>query len=100
IDTAGIKKRGKVYENLDKYSVLRAMTALERSDIALLVLDATTGIQEQDGHIAGYIMQYMRGVIIVVNKWDLVEKDGKTMQKFEKEIRAHFKFLPYAPIVF
>src|SRR5690554_3562880 len=88
IDTAGIKKRGKVYENLDKYSVLRAMTALERSDIALLVLDATTGIQEQDGHIAGYIMQYMRGVIIVVNKWDLVDKDGKTMQKFEKDRKS------------
>lgn len=100
IDTAGIKKRGKVYENLDKYSVLRAMTALERSDIALLVLDATAGIQEQDGHVAGYIMQYMRGCIIVVNKWDLIEKDSKTMKKFETEIRQTFKFLPYAPIVF
>lgn len=100
IDTAGIKKRGKVYENLDKYSVLRALTALERADVALLVLDGEAGIQEQDGHVAGYIMEYKRACIIVVNKWDLVEKDSKTMKKFEEKIREEFKFLTYAPIVF
>ncbi len=100
IDTAGIKKRGKVYENLDKYSVLRALTALERADVALLVLDGEAGIQEQDAHVAGYIMEYMRACIIVVNKWDLVEKDSKTMKKFEEKIRDEFKFLTYAPIVF
>ena len=100
IDTAGIKKRGKVYENLDKYSVLRALTALERADIALLVIDGFEGIQEQDAHVAGYIMDYNRACVIVVNKWDIVEKNDKTMKKFEEKIREEFKFLTYAPIVF
>lgn len=100
IDTAGIKKRGKVYENLDKYSVLRALTALERADVALIVIDGKEGIQEQDTHVAGYAMEYMRAAIIVVNKWDAVLKDDKTMKKFEEKIREDFKFLPYAPIVF
>jgi GTP-binding protein len=100
IDTAGIRKRGKIYENLDKYALLRAMSALERSDVALLVLDGEEGIVEQDQQVAGYIMDYMRAVVIVVNKWDAVEKDSKTMKKFEEKIRAQFKFLPYAPIVF
>ncbi len=100
IDTAGIKKRGKVYENLDKYSVLRALTALERADIALLIIDGFEGIQEQDAHVAGYIMDYNRACVIVVNKWDIVEKNEKTMKKFEEKIREEFKFLTYAPIVF
>ncbi|VEU82562.1 ribosome biogenesis GTPase Der [Acholeplasma hippikon] len=100
IDTAGIKKRGKVYENLDKYSVLRALTALERADVALLVLDGSEGITEQDGHVAGYLLEYNRAAIIVVNKWDAVTKDSKTMKAFEEKIRDEFKFLTYAPIVF
>lgn len=100
IDTAGIKKRGKVYENTDKYSVLRALSAIERSDIALLVIDGNEGVIEQDKHVAGYISDYHKGVVIVVNKWDLIEKDDKTMKKMEEKIRDEFKFLEYAQVVF
>lgn len=100
IDTAGIKKRGKVYENLDKYSVLRALTALERADVALIVIDAEQGILEQDGHVAGFLLEYNRAAVIVVNKWDAVIKDSKTMKAFEEKIREEFKFLTYAPIVY
>jgi GTP-binding protein len=100
IDTAGIKKRGKVYESTDKYAVLRALSALERSDIALLVIDGEEGIIEQDKHVAGYITDYHKACVIVVNKWDAVEKDDKTMKKMEDKIRDEFQFLTYAPIVF
>ncbi|RJX24994.1 MAG: ribosome biogenesis GTPase Der [Acholeplasma sp.] len=100
IDTAGIKKRGKVYESTDKYSVLRALSAIERSDIALIVIDGEEGVIEQDKHVAGYITDYGKGCVIVVNKWDAVEKDDKTMKKMEDKIRDEFKFLEYAPIVF
>lgn len=100
IDTAGIKKRGKVYESTDKYSVLRALSAIERSDIALLVIDGEEGILEQDKHVAGYITDYNKACVIVVNKWDAVEKDDKTMKKMEQKIRDEFQFLTYAPIVF
>jgi GTP-binding protein len=100
IDTAGIKKRGKIYENTDKYSVLRALSALERSDVALLVLDGEEGIIEQDKHVAGYIAEYYKAVVIVVNKWDAVLKDEKTMRKMEKKVKEEFKFLDYAEIVF
>ena len=100
IDTAGIKKRGKVYESTDKYSVLRALSALERSDIALLVIDGEEGIIEQDKHVAGYITEANKACVIVVNKWDAVEKDDKTMKKMEEKIRDEFQFLTYAPIVF
>lgn len=100
IDTAGIKKRGKVYENTDKYSVLRALSALERSDVALLVIDGEEGVIEQDKHVAGYIDDYGKAVVIVVNKWDAVEKDDKTMKKMEEKIKDEFKFLDYAEVVF
>lgn len=100
VDTAGIKKRGKIYENTDKYSLLRALTALEKSDIALLVVDGKEGIIEQDKHVAGYIIDNYKACVIVVNKWDVVEKDDKTMKKFENLIKDEFKFLDYAPIVF
>jgi GTP-binding protein len=100
IDTAGIKKRGKVYENADKYSVLRALTAIERSDIALLVIDGQEGVIEQDKHVAGYIKDYYRAAVIVVNKWDAVEKDERTMKKMEESIKDEFKFMEFAPIVF
>ncbi|PKK93753.1 MAG: ribosome biogenesis GTPase Der [Tenericutes bacterium HGW-Tenericutes-6] len=100
IDTAGIKKRGKVYENTDKYSVLRALSALERSDVALLVIDGEEGVIEQDKHVAGYISDYGKAVVIVVNKWDAVEKDDKTMKKMEEKIKDEFKFLDYAEVVF
>ncbi|MGX1900787.1 ribosome biogenesis GTPase Der [Thermolongibacillus altinsuensis] len=100
IDTAGMRKRGKVYESTEKYSVLRALKAIERSDVVLVVLNAEEGIIEQDKKIAGYAHEAGRAVVIVVNKWDAIEKDDKTMQQFEKKIRDHFQFLDYAPIVF
>lgn len=100
IDTAGMRKRGKVYETTEKYSVLRALKAIERSDVVLVLLDAETGIIEQDKRIAGYAHEEGRAVIIVVNKWDTVDSDEKAMQEFEKEIREQFQFLDYAPIVF
>ena len=100
IDTAGIRKRGKVYENIEKYSVLRAMSAIERSDVVLVVIDGETGIREQDKHVAGYAHEAGKGVIIVYNKWDAVEKDDSTKHKIEKEIRAQILYLNYAPILF
>jgi len=100
IDTAGMRKKGKVYESTEKYSVLRALRAMERSDVVLVVLDGEEGIIEQDKKIAGYAHEAGRAVVIVVNKWDAVEKDEKTMKEFEEKIRAHFQFLDYAPIVF
>ncbi|RSD26488.1 ribosome biogenesis GTPase Der [Mesobacillus subterraneus] len=100
IDTAGMRKKGKVYETTEKYSVLRALRAIERSDVVLVVINAEEGIIEQDKHIAGYAEEAGRAVIIVVNKWDAIEKDEKTMKEFEEKIRAHFQFLSYAPIVF
>ena len=100
VDTAGIRRRGKVYEKTEKYSVLRAMSAIERSDVVLLVLDAVTGIREQDKHVAGYAHEAGRGIIIVVNKWDLPKKNSTSAKEFEREIRAEFQYLDYAPILF
>ncbi|WP_096270470.1 ribosome biogenesis GTPase Der [Paucisalibacillus globulus] len=100
IDTAGMRKRGKVYESTEKYSVLRALRAIERSDVVLVLIDADTGIREQDKKIAGYAHDAGRGIVIVVNKWDTVETDEKTMKEYEEKIRAHFQFLDYAPVVF
>ncbi|WP_017728049.1 ribosome biogenesis GTPase Der [Halalkalibacterium ligniniphilum] len=100
IDTAGMRKRGKVYESTEKYSVLRSLKAIERSDVVLVVLDGEEGIIEQDKKIAGYAHEAGCAVIIVVNKWDAVEKDDKTMHQFEQKIRDHFQFLSYAPILF
>lgn len=100
IDTAGMRKRGKIYESVEKYSVLRALKAIERSDVVLVLLDAETGIREQDKKIAGYAHDAGRAIIIVVNKWDTVKATEKSMDEFEKQIRAHFQFLDYAPIVF
>jgi GTP-binding protein len=100
IDTAGLRKRGKVYENAEKYSVLRALSAIERSDICLILLDAETGIREQDKKIAGYAIDAGKAVIIVVNKWDTVEKETNTMNRWKKEIESHFQFIQFAPIVF
>lgn len=100
IDTAGMRKKGKVYETTEKYSVLRALRAIERSDVVLVVIDGEEGIIEQDKRIAGYAHEAGRAVVIVVNKWDAVEKDEKTMKAFEQNIREHFQFLDYAPVVF
>lgn len=100
IDTAGIRKQGKIYENAEKYSVLRAIKAIERSEVVLFVLDGTKEIEEQDKRIAGYAAEYNKAVIIVVNKWDAVDKDEKSMKEFTEKIRKNFLFISYAPIVF
>ena len=97
IDTAGIRKQGKIYENVERYSVLRALKAIDRSDVCLVVLNIEEGIIEMDKHIAGYAKEAGKASVIVVNKWD---KSEKTMELVTKEIRSHFAFMPYAPIVF
>lgn len=100
VDTAGIRKRGKVYEKTEKYAVMRALSAIDRSDVVLVVIDAETGIIEQDKHVAGYAHDAGRGIVIVVNKWDLIEKDNHSMKEFETKVRQEFGYLEYAPIVF
>ncbi|MFD2704425.1 ribosome biogenesis GTPase Der [Salibacterium lacus] len=100
MDTAGMRKRGKVYENTEKYSVMRALRAIERSDVVLMVIDGEEGILEQDKKIAGYAEDAGRAIVMVVNKWDAVEKDDKTMSRFTDDIREGFQFLPYAPVLF
>lgn len=100
VDTAGIRRRGRVYEKTEKYSVLRAQRSIEESDVVLVLINGEEGIIEQDKKIAGYAHDAGRAIIIVVNKWDAVEKDGRTMDKFKKKIREQFQFIDYAPIVF
>lgn len=98
IDTAGMRKKGKIFEKVEKYSLLRSLTAIDRSDICLLVVNAEEGIIEHDKHIAGYALEKGKGLIIVVNKWDKVE--NKDIKEYTKLIRSEFQFLTYAPIVF
>lgn len=100
IDTAGMRKRGKVYESTEKYSVMRAMKAIERADVVLVVINGEEGIIEQDKHIAGYAHEAGKASIFVVNKWDAIEKDDKTMQHFTQAIRDEFLFMTYAPVMF
>ncbi len=100
IDTAGIRRRGKIEPGVERYSVVRTMNALERADVALLLIDAVDGITEQDMHIAGYIMESFKSVILIVNKWDAIEKDEHTMNRFMDDIRAKFDFLPDPPVLF
>ncbi|GAB4476715.1 MAG: ribosome biogenesis GTPase Der [Anaerolineales bacterium] len=100
IDTAGIRRRGRIETGVEKYSVLRTLKAIERSDVALLLLDATTGITAQDAHIAGYILEAWKSVVIVVNKWDAIEKDNFTLHSYTQTIRQELRFLDYAPILF
>lgn len=100
VDTAGMRRRGKIFDNIDKYALLRAYSAIEKSDIALVLIDAEQGIIEQDKHVAGFAHEQNKPVIIVVNKWDLIEKDHMSMKHFEDQIREHFKFLSYAFICF
>ena len=100
IDTAGMRKKGKIYETVEKYSLLRSMKAIDRSDVCLLVIDAETGIIEHDKHIAGYAIEAGKPIVIVVNKWDVIDNKDENMKKFIKDIRNNFQFMPYAPIVF
>ncbi|TPR13891.1 ribosome biogenesis GTPase Der [Apilactobacillus timberlakei] len=100
VDTAGLRKRGKVYENTERYSVMRAMRSIDNSDVALIVINAEEGIREQDKRIAGYAHEGGKGVIIVVNKWDTLKKTSSTQREFEAGIRTQFQYLSYAPILF
>jgi GTP-binding protein len=100
IDTAGIRRRGKIDPGVEKYSVLRAIKALQRADVALLLIDGEEGITAQDAHIAGMLTEESAGVIVLVNKWDLVVKDSYTINEFEMKIRHELNFLPYAPLLF
>jgi len=100
IDTAGIRRRGKIERGIEKYSVLRALRAIERADVALLLIDAEDGVTAQDTHIAGMILEELKGVAILVNKWDLVIKDNETFNAFTRQVREAFKFIPYAPLLF
>lgn len=99
IDTAGIRKKSKILESVEKYSVLRAFTAVERADICILVIDADKGVTEQDIRIAGYSHDNSKGMIIAVNKWDLIEKDNKTFKEFTDDIRQKLAYASYAPII-
>ncbi len=100
IDTAGIRKKSKITENVEHYSVLRAFMAVDRADVAVIVIDATTGFTEQDSKVAGYAHQQGKASIVVINKWDLIEKDGKTMQEFTKKLENDFGFMSYAQYLF
>ncbi|WMJ75920.1 MULTISPECIES: ribosome biogenesis GTPase Der [unclassified Sedimentibacter] len=99
IDTAGIRKKSKVSESVEKYSVLRAFTAVERADICILVIDADKGVTEQDVRIAGYSHDSNKGMIIVINKWDLIDKDNNTFKEFQEEVRKSLAYATYAPIM-
>lgn len=100
IDTAGLRRKSKVKEDLERYSIIRAVTAVERCDVALIMIDATEGVTEQDAKIAGIAHDRGKGIIIVVNKWDAIEKNDKTMQEHTEKIRQILSFMPYAEILF
>jgi small GTP-binding protein len=100
IDTAGIRRRGRIEPGVEKYSVLRTLRAIERCDVALLMIDATAGVTAQDAHIAGYILDANKSVVVLVNKWDAVTKDSQTMQEYTQRIRQELNFMDYVPILF
>lgn len=100
IDTAGIRRRGRIEPGVEKFSVIRAMNAIERADVALLVIDALEGVTEQDEHIAGFVLDENKSLVIVVNKWDAVEKDAHTMNAFMDTVRERLHFVRYAPVIF
>ncbi|TJX16145.1 ribosome biogenesis GTPase Der [Tissierella creatinini] len=100
VDTAGLRRKRSIYENVERYSVVRTLTAVDRADICVLVVDATEGITEQDSKVVGYAHDNGKGIIIAINKWDLVDKDSKTYLSFEKDIRESLGFINYAPIVY
>lgn len=100
IDTAGMRKKGKVFEAIERYSVVRSLTAIERADVCLLLIDAKEGVSEQDSKIAGYVHDQGKAVVIVVNKWDIIEKDEKTIERYKADIKRELSFMDYAPMVF
>ncbi len=99
IDTAGIRRKGRVEVGVEQYSVMRAMRAIERCDVALLLLDATEGVTAQDAHIAGYVVQAYKGIVLLLNKWDLLPKDTYTFDEYVRHVRATLRFLDYAPLL-
>jgi GTPase len=100
IDTAGIRRRGKIEPGVEKFSVLRSMQAIERADVSLLLIDATTGLTAQDAHIAGFILEAWKSVVVLVNKWDAIQKDSYTMDAFTRLIRQELNFLDYVPVLY
>ncbi len=100
IDTAGMRKKSKVLESIERYSVIRSLAAIERSDVCLIVIDANEGVTEQDTKIAGYVHEQGRAAIIVVNKWDMLEKDDKTLERFKEKVKNDLIFMDYAPVLF
>lgn len=100
VDTAGIRRRGKVGPGVEQYSVLRALRAIDRADVAVLLVDATEVRTAQDAHVAGFVQDQAKGLVVAVNKWDLVQKDSHTMSEYERRLRQQFRFLPYVPIIF
>ena len=100
IDTAGLRKRGRVYETIEKYSLIRTLKAIDRSDVCLVLIDAKTGIIEHDKHIVGYALTAGKAIVLVVNKWDLVDKEETSINQFQDLVRQEFAFIPYVPIVF
>ncbi|MCH5166503.1 MAG: ribosome biogenesis GTPase Der [Erysipelotrichales bacterium] len=100
IDTAGMRKKGKIYENIEKYSLIRSLRSIERSDVCCVLIDAETGIQEHDKHIVSYALDAGKALVIVVNKWDVIENKDEAIKKWKKLIRDEFQFIPYAEIVF
>lgn len=100
VDTAGIRRRGRVEKGIEKFSVLRAVQAVERADVAALLIDADEGLTAQDAHVAGYVVDAAKGMVLVVNKWDLVRKDTNTMAEYTQRIRQELRFLDFVPVVF
>ena len=100
IDTAGIRRNSKIYEDIEKYSVIRAIAAIERSDVCVVMIDAQDGVTEQDKRIAGLAHEAGKGIVVCVNKWDLIEKETNTMKRYKEEVRSELPFMSYAPIIF
>lgn len=100
IDTAGMRKKGRIYESIEKYSLVRSLKAIDRSDVCVLVIDASTGIIEHDKHIASFALDAGKGIVICVNKWDMVEDPNENLRKWKELIKAEFQFIPYAHVVF
>jgi GTPase len=100
IDTAGIRRRGRIDPGVERYSVVRSFKAIERADVALLMIDAEAGITAQDTHIAGYILEYWKSCVVLVNKWDAIEKDSYTMEEYTRHIRHELNFMDYVPLLF
>jgi len=100
IDTAGIRKKSRISDATERYSVIRSLKSVERADVVLIMLDASEGVSEQDQRIAGYVHEQGKANVVIVNKWDLIEKDGQTMNRFDEDIRSQLKFLSYCPILY